>query len=43
MIFVTDQTMRTHRLAPEVEARGFESLWVTEMTHVPTTLEPHRR
>ena len=29
MIFATDQTMPMHRLAPEVEARGFESLWVT--------------
>ena len=26
MIFATDQTMPMHRLAPEVEARGFDSL-----------------
>jgi probable F420-dependent oxidoreductase len=37
MIFATDQTVPPHRLAPEVEARGFESLWVTEKTHVPTS------
>lgn len=34
-IFATDQTMPMHRLAPEVEQRGFESLWVPEKTHVP--------
>lgn len=34
-IFATDQTMSMHRLAPEVEARGYESLWVPEKTHVP--------
>ena len=37
MIFATDQTMPMHLLAPEVEARGFESLWVTEKTHVPVS------
>jgi probable F420-dependent oxidoreductase len=37
MIFATDLTMPLHRLAPEVEMRGFESLWVTEKTHVPTS------
>ncbi len=36
-IFATDQTMPMHCLAPEVESRGFESLWVTEKTHVPTS------
>lgn len=36
-IFATDQTMPMHRLAPEVEARGFESLWVPEKTHVPVS------
>ena len=35
MIFATDQTIPLHVLAPEVEARGIESLWVTEKTHVP--------
>ncbi len=37
MIFATDQTMPMHLLAPEVEVRGFESLWVTEKTHVPVS------
>ena len=37
MIFATDQTMPLHELAPEVEARGYESLWVTEKTHVPVS------
>ncbi|MGH1506423.1 MAG: TIGR03619 family F420-dependent LLM class oxidoreductase [Acidimicrobiales bacterium] len=37
MIFATDQTMPMQRLAPEVEARGFESLWVTEKTHLPVS------
>lgn len=37
MIFATDQTMPMHQLAPEIEARGFESLWVTEKTHVPVS------
>lgn len=37
MIFATDQTIRIGRLAPEVEARGFESLRVTEKTHVPVS------
>lgn len=35
MIFATDQTVPIQELAPELEARGFESLWVTEKTHVP--------
>ena len=37
MIFATDQTVAMHRLAPQVESRGFESLWVTEKTHVPVS------
>lgn len=37
MVFATDQTLPLHELAPEVEARGFESLWVTEKTHVPVS------
>ncbi len=36
-IFATDRTMPMHKLAPEVERRGFESLWVPEKTHVPTS------
>lgn len=34
-IFVTDQTIRPDELAREVESRGFESLFVTEHTHMP--------
>jgi alkanesulfonate monooxygenase SsuD/methylene tetrahydromethanopterin reductase-like flavin-dependent oxidoreductase (luciferase family) len=37
MIFATDQTLPLEELAPEVEARGFESLWVTGKTHVPVS------
>jgi len=37
MIFATDQAIKTTRLAPELEARGFESLWVPEKTHLPTS------
>ena len=32
---ITESTIRIDELAREVEARGFESLWVTEHTHVP--------
>jgi len=34
-ISITESTIRIDELAREVEARGFESLWVTEHTHVP--------
>lgn len=34
-IFPTDQTIAIDELAREAEARGFESLWVTEHTHIP--------
>ncbi len=37
MIFATDRTIPVHHLAPEVEDLGFESLWVTEKTHVPVS------
>lgn len=37
LIFVTDRSIRPDRLAVEVEARGFESLWVTEHTHIPVS------
>lgn len=37
MIFPTDQTVRLPDLAVEVEQRGFESLWVPEKSHVPTS------
>ncbi len=37
MIFATDTTVPVPELAREVERRGFESLWVTEKTHVPVS------
>ncbi len=36
-IFPTDYAMPFHELAAEVEARGFESLWVAEHSHIPTS------
>jgi len=35
-IFPTDQTIGAVELAREVEARGFESLWFPEHSHIPT-------
>jgi probable F420-dependent oxidoreductase len=35
-IFPTDYAISVTELAPEVEARGFESFWVTEHTHIPS-------
>jgi probable F420-dependent oxidoreductase len=37
LIFATDLSIRPDRLARELEARGFESLWVTEHTHIPAS------
>ena len=34
-IFPTDQTINVIELAREVEARGFESLWFPEHSHIP--------
>ncbi len=34
-IAITASTIRIDELARAVEARGFESLWVPEFTHVP--------
>ncbi len=34
-MFNTDYSIRIDELAHEVEARGFESLWVPEHTHIP--------
>ena len=34
-IFPTDRTIGVVELAREAESRGFESLWLTEHTHVP--------
>ena len=36
-IFATDYAIRTDELARELEARGFESLWVPEHTHIPVS------
>ena len=36
-MFATDYAMRIDDLAREVEARGFESLFVPEHTHIPTS------
>ena len=36
-IFATDYAIRPDELARELEARGFESLWVPEHTHIPTS------
>jgi probable F420-dependent oxidoreductase len=37
LIFPTDLSIRPALLARELEDRGFESLWVTEHTHIPTS------
>ena len=34
-IFPTDYSMPMTELAPAVEERGFESLWVSEHSHIP--------
>ena len=36
-IFATDYTIRIDELAREAEARGFESFFVPEHTHIPTS------
>ena len=36
-MFATDYAIRIDELARETEARGFESLWVPEPTHIPTS------
>jgi probable F420-dependent oxidoreductase len=38
-IFPTDKTIHPVDLAPEVEARGFESLWFPEHSHIPSSRE----
>jgi probable F420-dependent oxidoreductase len=37
LIFPTDLSIRPDQLARAMEDRGFESLWVTEHTHIPTS------
>lgn len=39
MIFPTDKSMQPIPLAKEAEARGFESLWFPEHSHIPTSRE----
>jgi probable F420-dependent oxidoreductase len=36
-LFATDRTIRPDELAAEAEARGFESLYLPEHTHIPTS------
>src|SRR6266540_2682581 len=36
-MFATDYAIRITELAPEAEARGFESLFVPEHTHIPVS------
>jgi probable F420-dependent oxidoreductase len=36
-IFATEHAIRIDELAREAETRGFESLWVPEHTHIPTS------
>ena len=38
-IFPTDYSIGPAELAPEVEARGFESLWFPEHSHIPISRE----
>src|ERR1700719_2938128 len=40
--FATSYSIRPDELAPEVEQRGFESLFFAEHSHIPTSQEtPH--
>src|SRR6202051_3113026 len=36
-MFPTDYSIQPHDLAVEAEARGFESLWLSEHSHIPTS------
>jgi probable F420-dependent oxidoreductase len=36
-MFFTDYSMRATDLAPALEARGFESMWAPEHSHIPTS------
>jgi probable F420-dependent oxidoreductase len=36
-MFPTDYAIQTHDLARELEARGFESIWLPEHTHIPAS------
>lgn len=39
LIFATDYAVRADELATELESRGYESLFVPEHTHIPTSRE----
>ncbi|MDT3444690.1 MULTISPECIES: LLM class F420-dependent oxidoreductase [unclassified Pseudofrankia] len=39
-VFPTDRTIGVIELAEQVEQRGFESLWLTEHTHIPVFRDP---
>ncbi len=36
-MFATDYAIPPHELAVEAEARGYESLWLPEHSHIPTS------
>jgi probable F420-dependent oxidoreductase len=36
-VFPTDETLAPQELAPLLEERGFESLWIPEHTHIPAS------
>jgi alkanesulfonate monooxygenase SsuD/methylene tetrahydromethanopterin reductase-like flavin-dependent oxidoreductase (luciferase family) len=36
-MFPTDYSVQPHDLAVEAEARGFESVWLPEHSHIPTS------
>src|SRR4029450_6925789 len=36
-MFATDYAIAPHELAVEAEARGYESLWFPEHSHIPTS------
>jgi alkanesulfonate monooxygenase SsuD/methylene tetrahydromethanopterin reductase-like flavin-dependent oxidoreductase (luciferase family) len=38
-MFATDYAIPPHELAIEAEARGFESPWFPEHSHIPTSAE----
>jgi alkanesulfonate monooxygenase SsuD/methylene tetrahydromethanopterin reductase-like flavin-dependent oxidoreductase (luciferase family) len=39
-MFPTDYSIAPHELAAAAEARGYESLWLPEHSHIPTTPWP---
>jgi alkanesulfonate monooxygenase SsuD/methylene tetrahydromethanopterin reductase-like flavin-dependent oxidoreductase (luciferase family) len=41
-IFNTDYSIRIDELARALEARGFESLWLSEHTHIPKSRKSPR-